>query len=129
VNRLEAGAFSQPPGGARGSGSGRCVSARTRERSDQPLPLHPAIAICLRRMANVLGGGGEWPWLAEHWQAICLQAICLQAICLQAICFQALCRFAIGKCKQPQAIGAAGALPKANSLRRIPPFYLEVCIN
>jgi hypothetical protein len=85
-------------------------------------------------MANVLGGGGEWSWLAEHWQAICLQAICLQAICLQAICLQAiclqaLCRFAIGECKQPQAIGAAGALPKANSLRRIPPFYLVVCIN
>jgi len=127
VNRLEAGAFSQPPGG--GGGVGRCVSARTRERSDQPLPLHPAIAIRLRRMANVLGGGGEWPWLAEHWQAICLQAICLQAICLQAICFQALCRFAIGECKQPQAIGAAGALPKAIRLRRIPPFYLEVCIK
>ena len=64
MNRLEAGAFSQPPGG--GGGVGRCVSARTRERSDQPLPLHPAIAIRLRRMANVLGGGGEWPWLAEH---------------------------------------------------------------
>jgi hypothetical protein len=117
VNRLEAGAFSQPPGG--GGGVGRCVSARTRERSDQPLPLHPAIAIRLRRMANVLGGGGEWSWLAEHWQAICLQAICLQAICLQAICLQALCRFAIGECKQPQAIGAAGNSPQAN-----PPLLL-----
>ena len=112
MNRLEAGAFSQPPGG--GGGVGRCVSARTRERSDQPLPLHPAIAIRLRRMANVLGGGGEWPWLAEHWQAICLQAICLQA----------LCRFPIGECKQPQAIGAPGNSPQAN-----PPFYLVVCIN
>ncbi len=48
-----------------GSGSGRCVSARTREGSKQPLPLHPAIAIRLRQMANVLGGGGEWPSLAE----------------------------------------------------------------
>ena len=44
-------------------GSGRCVSARTRERSRRPLPLQPAFAIRRRRSGEWLAGGGEWPGL------------------------------------------------------------------
>ncbi len=57
---VEAGEFSSPTVVRGGSGSGRCVSARTREGSKQPLPLQPAFAC-----GKWLAGGGEWPSLAE----------------------------------------------------------------
>jgi len=55
---VELGHSPAPPAAARGSRSGRCVSARTREGSRRPLPLQPAFAC-----GEWLAGGGEWPGL------------------------------------------------------------------
>ncbi len=64
----EAGKFSSPTVARGGSGSGRCVSAHTRERSEQPLPLHPAIR--LRRMCWVAAASG--PAWQSYWLLLLL---------------------------------------------------------
>ncbi len=86
----EAGEFSSPTV-ARG-GSGRCVSACTREGSKQPLPLHPAI--CLRRMCWVVAASGP------AWQSYWLLPLLLLLLLLP-LAKKAICRFAcLGGCKQ-----------------------------
>jgi hypothetical protein len=57
-----------PPAARGGSSSGRCVSAHTREHSEQPLPLHPAIR--LRRMCWVAAASG--PAWQSYWLLLLL---------------------------------------------------------
>jgi hypothetical protein len=77
-------------------GSGRCVSARTRERSRRPLPLQPAFAC-----GEWLAGGGEWPGLGlGSCTRSCRCPCCPCSLCCSYCCccrFEAigcLCRFA-----------------------------------
>jgi len=74
-------------------GSGRCVSARTRERSRRPLPLQPAFAC-----GEWLAGGGEWPGLGLGLAAAPAPATAAAAAPAAAAAASALKRLPIGCC-------------------------------
>jgi hypothetical protein len=91
---VELGHSPAPPAAARGSRSGRCVSARTRERSRRPLPLQPAFAC-----GEWLAGGGEWPGLGLGLAAAPAPATAAAAAPAAAAAASALKRLAaIGCC-------------------------------